>query len=328
LATRKYVTEISFHLASQGVMLLHPKDIGLIEQQAPNVVSLADDCHIYVVATRPRLHYLPNSMVSKDGRTTGKMTFRRAGKLYEVDFLMTGVCGDFEYGPYPHNWMAFSHEGGRYGPIPAHLMVQKCEAVSDPSLRDMCVVYVGMSYGDGNRSARDRLKGHSTLQQVLADMNSDSPDDEALLVLVQYAPPFALVSIDGRDKSLSLDEDRDTVGDLKRQSEMIDGKTEIALAEAGLIKYFQPLYNERYKSTFPNSGQLITKQLYEIDFAAFVVEINTEDINVRLFGDRRDAGGHHIASFDLHDPEVRKSFFDIVASSSSRSAEDHSGPLF
>jgi hypothetical protein len=184
-----------------------------------------------------------------------------------------------------------------------------------------------MSYGDGSRSAKDRLKSHSTLQQVLADMSADEPDSEALLVMAQYAPPFSIISIDGRDKSLNVADDRDVVADLRKQ-QLIDGKTEIALAEAGLIRYFAPRYNDKYKNSFPEKAHAITESLYNIDFTAFTVELNTEDIKVRLFSQRRKPGFHHIANYDLHDPGVRKSFFNVLESSSSYSAESLSGPLF
>lgn len=329
MAQRKYLTEISFNLASQGVMITHPKDITKIDNQSEEIGELAKDCHIYLIAKRPRLGFVPNSIKWKDGITKGKMYYHRAGERTEIEFMMVGEPnGNIQYSDYPHNIITIVNGDQSTGPLPAHMLSFICDEISDGSLRNLEVAYVGMSYGDGNRSAKDRLKSHSTLQQVLADMSADDPDSEALLILVQYAPPFSVLTFDGRDKSLRLEDDRDVIKDLRAQQEVIDGKTEIALAEAGLIKYFKPRYNDKYKNNFPDRAHAITESLYDIDFIAFVVELNTEDINVRLFSDNRKPGFHHIASYDLHDPDVRKSFFNVLESSSSFSAEDHSGPVY
>lgn len=326
---RKYLTEIGFNLASQGVLITHPKDIALVEEQSAESRELAKDCHIYLIVKRPRLGFVPDSIKWSDGRTHGKMYYHKAGKRIEVDFSLDGEPnGSIIYSSYPHSTISIVKGEQSSGPLPAHLVSLICNDISDKKLRDLEVVYVGMSYGNGTRSAKDRLKSHSTLQQVLADMSADEPDCEALLILVQYAPPISMISFDGRDKSLSIEDDRDLIGDLAKQQELIDQKTEIALAEAGLIKYFKPRYNDKYKNNFPNRAHMITQSLYNIDFIAFVVELNTEEINVRLFSENVKPGFHHLASYDLHDPKIRKSFFNLLESSSSYSSENHSGPIF
>lgn len=326
---RKHVTEIAFNLASQGVMITHPRDIAKIGEQSVEHAQLASDCHIYLVAKRPRLGFVPDSITWGDGLTKGKMYYHEAGERKETEFHLKGEPnGSIAYSAYPHNSIELVNGKHSTGPLPAHLISLMCDDIQNKALRDLEVVYVGMSYGDGNRSAKDRLKSHSTLQQVLADMSADEPDSEALLLLVQYAPPFSVISIDGRDKSLRVEKDRDVIKDLRRQQQLIDGKTEIALAEAGLIKYFRPRYNDKYKNNFPDKAHVVTKSLYSIDFIAFAVELNTEDINVRLYSGCRPPGFHHIANYDLHDPQTRKSFFNLLESSSSYSAESFSGPIF
>jgi hypothetical protein len=326
---RNHVTEIAFNLASQGTLIIHPKDIWKIDDYSQEASELASDCHIYLIVKRPRLGFIPNSITWTDGVSTGKMYYHRQGERREVEFKMVGGLDEkIEYSTYPHSTITLGNEKNRSGPIPAHVISLICDEIDDESLRDLEVVYVGMSYGDGNRSAKDRLKSHSTLQQVLADMNADEPENEALLVLVQYAPPFSVISFDGQDKSLKIEDDRNVINDLQRHSELIDGKTEIALAEAGLIKYFKPRYNDKYKNNFPDKAHSVTKSLYDIDFIAFVVELDTEDIHIRLFSEHRNPGFHHVANYDLHDPEIRKSFFNLLESSSSRSAEEISGPIF
>lgn len=329
MTVRKYLTEIAFTLPSQGTLLIHPKDISKLDKEREEVRELAEDCHIYIIAKRPRLRFVPNSFTWSGGVTNGKLACIDGGTLKEINFTMQGEPAlDIVYAPYPHRTIDLTKDGEVIYTLPAHLMPNMFMTTDMPSVNELEIVYIGMAYGDGNRSAKDRLKSHSTLQQVLADMSADEPDAEALIIMVQYAPPLVMMHFDGREKSLDPDADRDPVGDIRSAEKLINRRIETSLAEAGLIRYFQPRYNEKYKNNFPSAAHTITEELYTIDFLAFVVELDTEDIKVRLFSPTRLPGYHHIASFDLHDPEERKSFFHMLESSSSYRAENFSGPIF
>jgi len=330
MAKRKHITEIALGFFSGGVMLLHPKDIRNIDQQSPKHAELAEDCHIYLIVKRPRVSYVPNSLVIGGGQTVGKMKYAVSGIAQEFTFRLQGEpnAERIEISEYPHTKLSLIRDGEVAASIPAHLMSMICDHVDDQAVRDLEVQYVGMSYAGGRRSAKDRLQSHSTLQQVLADLSSDSPESEALLVLAQYEPPQALITFDGRDKSLRLEDDRDLMGALRRQQQEVTEDLRIALIEAALIKYFQPLYNDKYKKRFPNPTQKILDEVYSIDFGALTVELNTEDLNARLFSRARKPGHHHIASFDLHDPAERRSFFNIMNLPSGSDAPDFSGPVF
>lgn len=330
MATRKHVTEIALNLASQGVLIIHPKDIPKLDNERNEVRELAEECHIYIIAKRPRLSFVPGSIHWSDGVTYGKLSYvDGAGTRCEVNFTMNGEPNfDIVYAPYPHRTIDLVRDGEVFYTLPAHLMPNMFRSSDTPSINDLEIVYIGMSYGDGTRSAKDRLKGHATLQQVLADLNAEEPNTEALIIMVQYAPPNAIISFDGRDKSLDPDKDRDPIKDMDAASKIITKKIETSLAEAGLIRYFQPKYNEKYKNNFPSTAHAVTEALYEIDFLAFVVELDTDDIHVRLFSQRRPPGFHHIANFDLHDPAERRSFFNMLETSSSYRAENLSGPIY
>jgi hypothetical protein len=185
-----------------------------------------------------------------------------------------------------------------------------------------------MSFGDGDRSAKDRLLSHSTLQQVLADLTAESPDSEALVIMVEYVAPKAMISFDGHDMSLRDRPDRDAMADLQQVQNSITEELQIRLIEAGLIRYFRPRYNDKYKQHFPSSTQKILDEVYRIDLQALVVEIDTEDIKSRLFSPAREPGHHHIATFDLHDPEIRRSFFNLMNVDGGPNARTFSGPLY
>ncbi len=330
MANRKHITEMALGFYSNGLLLLHPKDIREVDQQSPETTALAEDCHIYLIVKRPRLSYVPGSIVIGNGKTVGRMKYTRKGVPCEFEFHLTGEpnADSVQISEYPHSKMSLIRNGEIAFTAPAHITSMICDYVEDSSVRDLDVQYVGMSYADGARSAKDRLQSHSTLQKVLADLNQDSPESEALVVLVQYEAPQALITFDGRDKTLNLEDDRDVITDLRRQQQEITVDLQIALIEAGLIKYFQPPYNDKYKKRFPHPTQKILDEVYSIDFGALTVEINTESINARLLSSARKPGFHHIASFDLHDLSIRRSFFNIMNLASGSDAPDHSGPVF
>ena len=330
MAIRNHITELALNFYSDGVILLHAKDIKKVDQQPPEVVAIANDCHIYLIVKRPRLSYVPGSVIHGEENSTGRMKYTCKGVPREFEFRLDGKANadSLEVSEYPHSDLKLIRDGKVVFTAPAHLTSMICDYIEDPSVRDLDVQYVGMSYADGKRSAKDRLQSHATLQQVLADLNHESPESEILLLLVQYESPQTIITFDGRDKNLRLEDDRNVVADLRRQQKEITEDLQIALIEASLIKYFQPHYNDKYKKHFPNPSQKILDEVYDIDFGAISVEINTEDVKARLFSGVRAVGFHHIGNFDLHDPNIRRSFFNIMDIPTGSDAPDHSGPIF
>jgi hypothetical protein len=285
---RKHITELALSFYSDGLLLLHPKDLGAIDDN-PEDAALAADCHIYLIVRRPRVAFVPGSIVVGETRTTGKLKYVRAGAMGQTEFELEGNpnADELRISPYPHHKLSLIKDGDEIASLPANLLSLRCNRIGDMSLRDLEVVYVGMSYAEGRRSAKDRLLSHSTLQKVLADLNNDAPDDEVLIVMAQFEAPQTIISFDGRDKSLQVEDDRDVMADLAKQQQDITEDLEIALIEAGLIRYFQPPYNDKYKERFPHPSQRILKEVYEIDFGAVSVELNTERISARLFSSTR-----------------------------------------
>lgn len=327
MADRKYITELQLILASKGTMLLHPSQISELHKLDDDERDLAECCHIYLIVRRPRLGFVEGSLSTLNERTKGEFFYFKSGIRAEVEFEFTNTHDvEFSISGYPHRYLIARRKDGDERIFAAHLVSFMCEGISEPQLRDLEVVYVGMSYGEGDRAAADRLRSHSTLQQVLADMNADAPDDEALIIMVEYDDPFLMIAIDGANKTLPEDGDRDVVADIRQVRQHIDKKIETSLAEAALIRYFRPKYNEKYKLNFPDIRHSILSRLYEVDIVSLAVEINTEDLRARLLSSSRSAGYHHIASYDLHDPEIRQSFYSIF--DSEITAQSQSGPVF
>lgn len=256
----------------------------------------------------------PASIKYDGTRLSGEIAYRIAGAEHRTSFsypfkLMDG--GLKISSPYPHREIHVNNSDGeivRYLPVST---LSIAGPIRVENLKRLEVLYVGQAFGDGNRAAFDRLKSHSTLQKILADTHYKYPDDEIQILTFQYAPYRIISSMDGIDRTAIRDR-RDDARFPRLLKNPISIKKQICLAEAGLIRYFQPYYNTVYKESFPASDQKVLDECYRLDFSALIVEINTDDFGMLLYSGVAPAKDHHLARFDLIDPAVRRSFFTFV----------------
>jgi hypothetical protein len=74
----------------------------------------------------------------------------------------------------------------------------------------------------------------------------------------------------------------------------------VSLAEAGLIRYFQPLYNDVFKLRFPGRRHTILENLRERDLMGLVVELQAQDMPLRLGSEKVPYLHYHLAKFLIH----------------------------
>lgn len=230
---------------------------------------------------------------------------------FELPFQLLDGASRVQISKYPHREIqTLTHDGKPVRHFPA-TMLSIAGIVDIVDLKELEVLYAGQAYAAGKRTAIDRLKSHSTLQKILADIQYNKPDDEILLLTFEYAPYQVITSVDGTDQTAKRD-GNDSLRFLSILDNPLTEHQQICLAEAGLIRYFQPEYNEIYKSSFPASDQKILRECYQLDFSALVTEIDTEELNLYLYSANIPPRTHHIAQFDLVDPLKRRSFFTFV----------------
>lgn len=278
-------------------------------------VEISKNCHIYLICRRPSCAFDPEDFTFDGEYVSGHVIYRVAGSPTRVPFKMPfKLASDVvkvELAPYPHREFEGKNAAGeavRYVPAMA---LSLSGVIREQPLQKLEVLYVGQAYAEGNRSAFDRLKSHSTLQRILADTQYAMPDDEVLLLAFEYAPYSIISSFDGIDKAAIRDE-RDQGRFMSLIDNPLNKAQQVSLVEAGLIRYFQPRYNVIYKDSFPAADQALLNSCYELDFSALIVEIDTEELCLPLFSESVAASGHHVAKFDLVDPTSRRSFFTFV----------------
>lgn len=202
--------------------------------------------------------------------------------------------------------------------MPIFRFMHDCEYDLDGN-EHLEVLYVGQGYGEeGERLALDRLCSHSTLQRILADTLHENPDQELLLLLYRYEHYRKILSSEGDFSATpTATEEEESLNFYNVQEAEFARKNRVSLAEAALIRYFEPKYNKIYKTTFPSPKHKIIEELIRKDFSGLSVEIDTSNIRAKLVSGCTKPSNclfskkHpfvHIANIPLYSTEERESF--------------------
>lgn len=314
---RKFLSEFAVNLFTSRWLLIPSNQITSDGVMPSDAADVSKNCHIYLICERPALSFEKSSFAYDGEKLTGNLIHRIEGvehkTPFEQEFPLLDDAVELRLSNYPHREVqTFNSQGEcvRYLPASAISFKQHPQNL-DHLFRKLKVLYVGQAFGGGNRTAIDRLRSHSTLQKILAETYYDSPDSEIMVLTIEYEPYRVITSMDGRAREAIKDE-----RDGKRFISIIDNPLkqgqQISLAEAALIRYFQPKYNKIYKKKFPSRELKVLAKCYEYDFSALVVEINTDELHLALHSDTVRPAMHHIANIDLVDHEQRAGFFQMA----------------
>lgn len=316
MTDRKYTTEAKLGLASEKCFLVRPCDIEVAKSDHQYRDELKQ-CHIYAISKRPRVTLVPGSLHSDDTYQYGQLCFRCSNGVRIEDFRTPRQDPHprdlmIEVSDYPHDLLIWRFSNGKLATgIPVALAAYTLQG-NFHELLDNEIIYIGQAYGpDGHRSALKRLATHSTLQKIQADLMAHEPDSEIILLLFKYIyPPYCFFEIDPTVPAIkNADEDRqhfqNVLWDYPQESETI------TIAEAALIRYFQPYYNKVYKDSFPSTNLECLHSCYNLDFHSLVVEIDSGDGAPAMYSEKVTRGTHHMAIYNLHKEEERRAFFGL-----------------
>ena len=311
---RKYLSEHAVSLCSARWMMTSAGQLMSNNQMSEEQKVISDRCHIYMVTTLPRLGFCPDTTRYENGNLSGHVQYRVQGELREFSFdfafpLLDGAI-NARVTEYPHrSIVTLGDSGEQVRELPASAVALAPRfRIQRPELYDLEVLYVGQAFGDGDRSAFVRLRSHSTLQKILADIQSDHPDDEVYVLMFEYSPYRTLHAMNGTVKAQKSGKE-----DSERFYSIVENPLsehqQICLAEAGLIRYFGPKYNKVYKDSFPSRSHKVLEGCYSLDFSGLVVEINTEKLQLSLCSGYVSPAQHHLCQVDLIADEDRQGFF-------------------
>jgi hypothetical protein len=285
-----YLAEGSIHLYSSDPVALTPAELYQAKHH-PTVRNLLNDCNIYVIATRPRILIDPEEVSVERGSVNGYFIVQRPSGVVRVSFVWrlplscSAITVD-EISVTPagtHINLELSF--GRFQ-IPAHDVVAHAQSALQNDDKDLDVLYVGQGIGRSRRrSALDRLVSHTTLQRILAEMTTFYPHSEILLLLFRFEHRKTLISTGGDLTVEPLASSAEERAHLDRMGKVsLSRHEQISLAEAALIRYFQPWFNVQIKNSDFSGKQKIKvlDRLLKKDLTGLIVEICSSNINSRL----------------------------------------------
>ncbi|MEV8353947.1 hypothetical protein ACFVTT_09135 [Streptomyces niveus] len=190
----------------------------------------------------------------------------------------------------------------------------------NPSWRSHEVLYVGQAFGSaGERQAFDRLRKHETLQRVYSEQR---PDREIWLTLCAITDVATMSTLHPTDNGVvSQDEDRGHMLRVYRQvieNRQFNGHEGVALAEAGLIRYFQPKYNKIFRDNFPDPKHVSLSECMDLEVNTLILELHGMNVQAEYGSSSIEASHLHFPQYPLFEADGRASLLDFWSDFSNR----------
>lgn len=316
---RKYLTEYGIAYMNSFTCMVTAQQIakgGVINPEAQEIIS---KCNIYIIASRPSPYFNPELLKHENDTLSGKIYYKVEGKETSIDFDdypwkleddATSIVCKYPY----HEIRSLNPHGEERSYLPASYLANAFFSKNGNfgDLERYEVLYIGQSLGNqGNRSVLDRIRKHETLQKILALTNTEHPDKEIMIFMYQFENEQIIASMDGITNAVVNTEENDKRF-LNAKRNPPNRKQKIGLIEAGLIRYFQPLYNEKFKIKFPSTKLKVLESCYNLDITGLVIELDSSDLNCQLYSNKVHPNCHHIAQIDLVSSQNRQSFFSVT----------------
>jgi hypothetical protein len=300
----KYPDEYVLEFRSVDRFLFRASDLDSLDKHIRRpLLDRLDNCHIYFLGKRPRLSIVPSTIEIANDIIRFMVEYKLKGttqvssaEILRSQFLPEEVV--FESSPYPHRELITRDQAGE---VVAHtLLANSVHLMSgiQQIARDLEIMYIGKGL---HKSARDRLASHTTLQKVLTDINSNTPDDEIFVLVYAFDHRKNLLRFLGMPTAIT----GDTA--MRRRKKVIAYRPSldkrISLIEATCISYYKPEYNVHHRS-FPNRPNQMLKPVYEADFAAIAVQVDHTNIGgQRIYSQHVQASSTHYVVVDFRRPK-------------------------
>jgi hypothetical protein len=294
MQTKRFMTNFTAGFCSSRCFFMPPHYL-----HTGSEIENIDLFHIYVIVRAPKVRLIPNSIKFDGSRMNFSVKSGHEFSLETLDYWFPEDWGVTEFDASDAGGRSFrmiSKIGIEGGDFP--MLWMKNTKYTEAKYHE--VIYIGQAYGlDGNRNVINRLERHETLQKIVSENSVHFPETDVYVYGFQYQNNDSVqILFNGRDKSLiSGDEDTSRVTEI--MANPIGDREMTSIVEAGLIRYFQPEYNEKFKELFPNSKYGFLSDLKHFGYEGFVVEIDTEDLGTVLKSKVVGNGMHHIATYQI-----------------------------
>jgi hypothetical protein len=314
MASRRYRTEFAVNIWGDKNLIMHPSDFPRMRESNGFNQFENDPLRIYMICARQRITYSPSEFQTAKNEIRGTFRVQIREEHLRIPFTAENPFPTGEPTvecPYPHTsatfrWPSLENRGMA---VDVNWFARRSKEMREHLALE--VLYIGKSYGtDGSRTAPDRLENHATLQSIQAHLTAEAPDKDIWLLFWSLNSRL-IACIDGQSNHFGTSEAENDQHVSKVLSQAITEEFETALAEAALIRYFQPQFNKQFTQKFPHRDHRSYSECYEWDLNTIAVEIDTEELGTMLASETVAAGFHHTASYPLNSETERRALFDF-----------------
>ena len=311
-STGKPLSGYSVHLRSWGAMALPVREIRPGMDFGEKMNRILSKSHIYLLCKRPAFSFDPGTFSWSGNQVSGDLVCKMKGMAKSFPFAFSLPLREDEttvvLTPSHHEIHTLDADGQCIRRLSAMGLSQHPDILQkDRSVNDLEVLHIGNVFSEENIPVFGRICRDKPLQRFLETMQQALPDDDVIVYAFEYLP-YELVTLPDR---LSQDREKET-GEVRFRSireHPLSEYGKICLAEAGLIHYFQPAWQEKGEDALPHPGQTVFAACETLDMAGLVVELSTVRSHFRLFTPHSALLPHHMTMIGLSDPGERKAFF-------------------
>ncbi|WP_328298437.1 hypothetical protein OG389_11840 [Streptomyces sp. NBC_00435] len=320
---RKFGIEIGLSLVVSPMVLGRQRDLERAD------IPRDPACHIYIVTQAPRMSILPQDVKIEDGVISVVARRQHEGNFtcldFQMDYTYNAGSGQIKWtSNYPFEDFSIIDEKSGEVVVSGSVYALLMQLDLDPSWRTHEVLYVGQAFGkEGEKQAFDRLRKHDTLQRIYSEQR---PDREIWLSLCAITDVATMSTMHPTDHgSVSEEEDKAHAVRVYQkviQNEQFNGHEGVALAEAGLIRYFQPTYNKIFRDNFPDPEHVSLSECMDLEVNTLVVELHGMTIRASYESPTIKASHLHFAQYPLFAADGRASLLDFWSEGSRSVGED------
>lgn len=286
MEVRQFLAEGGLILGSEHLVADTASGIKIIRNN-PRLREKAEGTNIYVIVKRPKVRFHARSLQHDRYRLFGLLEVHEKNGFQLMPFEYCPSKGrtisEFQLRDGPEQKIAFVYRDESREWFPAIEVIQQC-GLGINHYPDLQVLYVGQAFGKtGRRLAVDRLGNHRALKRIQNDMQNE-PEQELFILMYRYGEHHKHLHVDS-DQSVEVQasEQEEVEHLMKIGNISVERRLRIYLAEASLIRYFRPHYNQVYKRTFPSKKHGIVQKALDMGFSRLVVQIGSKPMRSKLW---------------------------------------------
>ncbi len=311
----KYATEAGLNFLLDRCIMCQQDEFKAFEK-SPEHFQFLKDCNLYFICQRNRVGLQPNSIRADKDTIFLSFEFWNGDNKYDFPICFNNSYDSTKFttiSKSPHSYFTIldEFENEIYSAKASYVADDKrVNIFPNPTFLDFEILYIGKAMDKSDKPTLNRLIKHKTLQKIYSET---TPDKEIFLFLF---PLFVGGDIEIRGSIKTQKEyeedDNKRLENFLNKGFNVPNEQEVLIAEAALIKYFQPKYNSQHVKTFPTKKNPSYDHLYKMDFNAVKITLDTTNnpIDIYFYSETVKTSQLHSHSFFLPTDTDRRKLFD------------------